>query len=244
MYQFIAMGVSPWSEKARWALDHSGVSYKEIEHTAMAGEPLLRWRARKFTGRVSVPILVGEGARLLDSFDIARFADEHRTRGESLFPKDLCAQIEEWNARSERATFASRAVFTRRCLEDKNALAELLPPFVPGPLRPAMTFLTAQGSRYLLNKYGANSQSTAEHESVLREEYARLRKALAGGEYLHGKLTYADIAMATALQFLMPPPEGTVALGPAARGCATHAEISREFADLGKWRDALYARHR
>ena len=244
MYEFFAMPISPWSEKARWALDHSGLAYKEIEHTAMAGELMLRWRARKLTGRVSAPILIGKDARLLDSFDIARFADEHRTQGEKLFPRDLGAQIEEWNARSERATFAARAVFTARCLESQDALAELLPSWVPGALRPSMTFLTKQGSNFLLNKYGANQTTLAGHVNVLREEYTRLREALGGKDYLLGSFTYADIAMASSLQFLLAPPRGMAAFGEATCACATHPDLSREFADLGEWRDKLYDKHR
>lgn len=245
MFEFIALGLSPWSEKARWALDHSGLEYREKEHMVMLGEPLLRLRLRKFSGRVSVPVLLGKETRLTDSFEIARFADERRTRGQSLFPKEHAAEIEEWNARSERASGAGRALLIERMLGDKEALAEALPPVLPKPVRPAMTALAVQGSRFLRGKYGADKKSVPQHEALLREELTGLRNALGGDDYLlAGKLTYADIAMATALQFVSPPPEGTVEMGPATRRCARHEELTGEFADLARWRDRLYEKHR
>ena len=248
MFDLIALGLSPWSEKARWALDHSGIDYRETEYTPMLGEYWLRWRLRKFSGRVSVPALIGKEIRLTDSFEIARYADEHRTRGERLFPRDLVAQIEEWNARSERATDSTRALLIERMLVDREALSEALPPIIPAALRLSLTALAAQGSRFLRKKYGARGKSLADHENLIRTELIVLRGALAesasGGEYIYDTLTYADIAMAVVLQFLIPPPEGTVVMGPATRRCARHPVLAEEFADLGRWRDQLYARHR
>ncbi|MCB0219527.1 MAG: glutathione S-transferase [Chrysiogenetes bacterium] len=244
MFDLIALGLSPWSEKARWALDHSGIDYRESEYTPMLGEYWLRWRLRKFSGRVSVPALIGKEVRLTDSFEIARFADEHRTRGERLFPHELIAQIEEWNARSERATDSTRALLIERMLGDREALSEALPPMIPAPIRLSLTALAAQGSRFLRRKYRAREKSPTDHENLIRTELTVLRGALDGGDYIYDTLSYADIAMAVVLQFLIPPPEGSVAMGPATRRCARHPVLAEEFADLGRWRDRLYQRHR
>jgi glutathione S-transferase len=50
----VGEGFSPWTEKARWALDHHGIRYRCEEYVPLAGEPWLRLRARRFHGRISV----------------------------------------------------------------------------------------------------------------------------------------------------------------------------------------------
>ena len=40
------VGYSPWTERARWALDHHRIAYRYREHLPMLGEPMLRRRAR------------------------------------------------------------------------------------------------------------------------------------------------------------------------------------------------------
>ena len=40
------LSLSPWTERARWALDHHGVAYDYHEHVPMLGEVLLRMKAR------------------------------------------------------------------------------------------------------------------------------------------------------------------------------------------------------
>jgi glutathione S-transferase len=59
-----------------------------------------------------------------------------------------------------------------------------------------------------------------------------------------GAFSFADIAMATALQLTVPVADGYVALGPATRAAWADDALAAEFADLVAWRDALYARHR
>jgi glutathione S-transferase len=66
---------SPWTEKARWALDHHRLEYRYREHVPLLGEALLRVRADRLTGRVSVPLLITDTGPILDSFAIAQHAD-------------------------------------------------------------------------------------------------------------------------------------------------------------------------
>ena len=69
---------SPWSLRARWALDHHGVDYRYREHTPLLGEWGLRFRSRKRVGSgpVTVPLLVLPERAIDDSFEIMCFADE------------------------------------------------------------------------------------------------------------------------------------------------------------------------
>ena len=71
-----------------------------------------------------------------------------------------------------------------------------------------------------------------------------LRAALDGREHLLDAFSFADITMATSLQFILPVDDRYIALGPATRDAWTHPTLASEYADLLAWRDRLYARHR
>lgn len=68
---FISLDYSPWSEKARWALDWSGPSYENKAYLSMIGTPWLRYKTKTLAGPVSVPVLLDGKVILTDSFDIA-----------------------------------------------------------------------------------------------------------------------------------------------------------------------------
>lgn len=86
MLEFTAIPFSPWSEKARWALDHHGCDYHEIHHAPVVGEWRLRAQMRRPFGRLTVPVLRDGDRWLTDSFDIARHADAIG-HGTTLFPR-------------------------------------------------------------------------------------------------------------------------------------------------------------
>src|SRR4029078_4031004 len=100
---------SPWTEKARWALDHHSVSYRYHEHTPLMGELVLRFRARSRPSGVtaSVPLLVDGSDVLTSSLAIARHVDKGG-RGESLFPPEIDAEIVHWADLSDQIIGAAR----------------------------------------------------------------------------------------------------------------------------------------
>src|SRR5687768_11246992 len=102
MRRLIGLSYSPWTEKARWSLDHHGLEYHYREHTILLGSPRLRLQSRRFTGRVTVPALLDEGRVFGDSHEIARRADEVGS-GPTLFPSQEVEEIFRWNLLSERA---------------------------------------------------------------------------------------------------------------------------------------------
>jgi glutathione S-transferase len=82
-----SLSYSPWSDQARWALDHCEVEYQRRAYQPLLGEPALRWKLRRLRGPVSVPILELSDRVLTESFDIAQYADRHAAREElRLFP--------------------------------------------------------------------------------------------------------------------------------------------------------------
>ena len=241
MRRLIGLSYSPWSLKARWALDHAGVDYRWIEYTPMLGEPLLRLRLRR--RRVSVPVLINTAGVFTDSYDIARHA-EAQTRGPSLFPAEKLDEISRWNQLSEDVCAAGRALTTRRVASDPSALVENLPAPVPRRLRRALRPVAKAGAGFLARKYRLRGTPDADALETLALGMEALRDALHDGRaYLLGPLTYADLAMAVALQFVQPVADRFVHLGPASRRCWTQADLAAAYPDVIAWRDQIFERH-
>ena len=84
--RLITMPHSHYVEKARWALDRTGVAYREEPHI-----PLLhRWATGRHGGG-SVPVLVHAGGSITDSTPIMQFADE-ACGGAVLYPREPAAR--------------------------------------------------------------------------------------------------------------------------------------------------------
>lgn len=227
---------SPWSERARWALDHHRVVYAKRLHKPMVGEPALRLATRRPIGRVSVPTLIDGGRVFDDSFTIAEHA-ERIGRGAPLFPAALHGEIRTWNAISEAALAAGRAASLRRALSSPSALEEGLEGVVPGPLRPYMRGVAKSAIIFLERKYHTEQAATR----ALSEGLDRLRRALEvnGGTVL-AQRTYADYTMAVVLQFVAPVANTHLAIGDGTRAVLGDPELAARYADLVAWRDALY----
>jgi glutathione S-transferase len=236
-----AMGYSPYSEKARWALDHHKVPYVWGEHVPMLGELLLRARSGRWKGKVSVPLAVDGDTVLRDSLAIAKYADRNGSGSPLFLDHDA---VEPWNAASDAAIGAGRALLLRRLLEDREALRESLPPWVPGVFRGVLTPIAASGTRFLAHKHGARAVADAEAFTTMRTVLAKLRVALKGGAHLLDGFSYADIAMAVVLQMVSPVDDAYIAIGPSRRRAWTEPALAKEYADLVEWRDALYASRR
>lgn len=242
--RLVALSFSPWSEKARWALDHHSVSYREIEHVPLFGEPLLRLRARTLRGRVTVPLLVDGGEVFMDSWNIARYA-ERVGKGTPLFVDDPHQSIETWNKRSDMVLSSGRALLLRRVIRKPEALQEALPPFMPQRLRPRLRFASKLGAVYLSFKYETQALDPATHRARIERGLVALRAALQGPDgYLLGSFSYADIAMAVALQVIEPVSDQYLRIGPHTRLCWTDPDFAEDFSDLLAWRDRIYAKHR
>jgi glutathione S-transferase len=249
MNVLLGLPYSPWTEKARFALDARRVPYTFRHYQPLLGEPALRVKLRRFRGRVTVPVLTADDGRVLgDSMDIARWGDA-RGEGPRLFPAGQDAAIERFVALSERALAAGRARSLTRMLADEEALAEVLPPKLraaPGALRVAR-FGIARTRR----KYGGDRAADEAHLLALTAALDEIRAALAaapapeGGapRGLLGALSFADIAVAQALVSAEPPSSG-IKMGPASRRSFVEPGLKEKYADLVAWRDDLYRAYR
>jgi glutathione S-transferase len=93
-----------------------------------------------------------------------------------------------------------------------------------------------------MRTYATSADQEAHHESVVRQALDTLRAALAGGRdhLVADRLSFADIAMAVSLQFILPVSDQYIELGPATRAAWTHPALAADHGDLLAWRDRLY----
>jgi glutathione S-transferase len=241
--QLVVLHVSPWSERARWALDHHGIAFREIQHAPFLGERKLRKLVGPGPARATVPVLVDGEQVITQSWDIAAHADAIGN-GAKLLPADRVAEIRAWVDELDAASNHGRALVIRGMLASSAALDEGLPPEVPGFMRPLLRPITRYGTRWFARKYALDLDAKGEHLQVLRSVLDRVRARLGGGRYLFGSFGYADIASASFLQAVVPVDDRWLRLGPATRAVWTQPELAADYDDLVRWRDQLYRDHR
>jgi glutathione S-transferase len=248
-----SLHVSSWSERARWALDHHRLPYQTVEHVPMLGERRLRRLMRRGApgggdGKATVPLLVAGDVVVMESWNIARHADRFG-KAAALIPSDREAAIGEWSELGDRMNRSLRALILRAMLSSPAALDESAAGIAPRLLRPLLRPIARVGVRYLARKHGlASEDDEARHEGLLVPMLDRLRGALAalpaGSPYLLGQFSYADVAMASSLQGILPVDDRFFSLPPATREVWTRASLASAYADLLAWRDRLYQDHR
>jgi len=244
--ELLQLAYSPWSERARWALDAEGIRYRKKAYLPMIGEPALRVRLRRATGPVSVPVLFTDGGAVEGSWDIACHAAAHggRDADASILPPALRADIAVWQANGEVLTAAGRSLLLLSLVGNVPALRES----VPRPLRalgPIADLLAVRAATFIREKYEPARFSSESALAGMRTALRALRAAIGKNEFVvGGRFTYADIAMATSLQVVVPVSEEHIRLGPATREAWTNPALAAEFPDLIAWRDRIYAQHR
>lgn len=237
---FVAAWFSPWSERARFALDHHRIDYREEAYVPMLGEPLLRLRTRVFRGPVTVPVLLHDGRVFRDSVEIARYADR-LGKGTPLFPASAEADVTRYVEIATGIMEASRALSVSRMARDERLQFENLPPSVPAPLRPVFARM---GTRFMTRKYRLDARDLEQDRAMIRRGLEQLRTELRGRDTLLSGFTFADIAVAVSLTLLRPVEHPILPLGPGMRAAFTEPGLAEEFGDLLAWRDKLYAERR
>jgi glutathione S-transferase len=249
--QLVALSYSPWSEKARWALDHHQLAYEEKPYLPIFGEAALRLRARRLRGRISVPALFDGSSVVVGSWEIVHHL-ERRGTGRGLIPFGQEQAVARFSELSERLLAAGRTLVTHRVSLDTEAKRESLPTQIPAAFGGLLRPLADIGIAFLRRKYEFGTAELGACEDELVSGLRSLRAALsARGDSKDGEPTtllqgfsYADIAMALALQFVAPVDDRYLTLGPASRRCWSQPRLLEQFGDLVSWRDAIYATHR
>ena len=242
--RLIALRVSPWSERAKWALEHHRLPYQNIEHAPFIGERRLRRLVGADKKRATVPVLLTGEQVLCESWEIACYADREGA-GTRLIPPEREAEVRKWNTLADETMEAGRALVGAALLASPAAIDEGLPPQVPGWLRPLLRPIGTYGVKWFARKYGLHRMEAGAQRAKLRSTLEVLRAAVAPDRpYLLGSFSYADIVMATCLQGVLPVADRYIELGPSTRKVWTCAELAAEFSDVLAWRERLYAQHR
>jgi glutathione S-transferase len=242
--RLVSLHISPWSERARWALDHHRIVYEKIEHVPLLGERRLRRLVGGRKKRATVPVLLAGEQVLTESWDIALYADRVG-QGSKLVPPGREGEVRKWNDLADEAMANGRALVLAASLASPGALEEGLPPNVPRWLRQLLRPMARQGMKWFARKYGLRLEDTAAPLAAVRSALEALRGAVSKeSPYLLGSFSYADIVMATLLQGVSPVDGRYIRLGPATRRAWTRDDLVREFPELIVWRDQLYERHR
>lgn len=237
MNTFYSIAYSPWSERARWALQAAQIPFQNVAFVPTVTDARLRLALRRPLGRLTVPVLFVDGGPALDdSLDIARWASQ---QAPERLPFGQQTQA-LWQTAS-RLLEASRIRTTWRALDDEALLRANL----PTPLRKAGPLGLRVGklvARKLLKKYPAGSREAC--LDTMRQCLQELRPAVEGKKTIEGQFSVADIAVATSLAMVQPAPGRWARLSDTARRGWTEPALAQEFAELLAWRDQLYRDHR
>lgn len=232
----VTIAYSPWSRRAKHALDAMGVDYALRAYVPTLSEPRLRLDLRRPFGKVTLPVLLrADGPPICDSLDIVRWAAARSDRP-VITPANE-AEVVRWSAMSDRLMEAGRIRTARRVLADPAAQTASLPAPLR-PLGPAGRLLARDAARRLLRKYGEDSSDDA-LLAAMRAVLDEARATLDGRETLLDRPSYADHCLAWALVFVRPHERQRIA--PAAARCWTEPELAERYADLLAWRDRVLA---
>jgi glutathione S-transferase len=241
--KLVSLNVSPWSERAKWALDHHGLAYEVVEYMPVVGEGRLRRLVGPGKPRATVPVLLADAEVLSDSWDIAVYADREG-KGDKLIPPEHEATVRTWAALADEAANAARAMVLAGILASGAALDEQGPPYVPAWLRPVLRPIARKLTMAFVRKYDLRLEDGEAQTRVVRAALDRLRSALAGSPHLLGSFSYADIVMVGLIQNVLPVADRFLKIGPATRAVWTQPALAAEYADLVAWRDGLYESQR
>lgn len=239
----VVLRYSPWSERARWALDHHGLRYELVRHEPFIGERRLRRLVGNKKERPTVPVLVTPEGMLTESWDIVEYADRVGS-GKKLIPPEHEAAIRELTAVANDAMASGRALVVKAMLESNEALDDSLPSSIPRWLRPLFRPFTRYGTAWFGRKYALDLTDTETPHRAVRRALEQFRARLGTGPYFFGSFSYADIVVCSVLQGIRPPLSEHVRLRPGTRAAFTQPELAAEFEDLLTWRDSLYRSER
>lgn len=199
-YRLITIPVSHYCEKARWALDRVGATYREDPHP-----PIFHYRTtRGAGGGRTVPVLVTDLGVFSDSTDILEFLDSRHANGWRPYPGDA-QQRQEVETLEElfdtKLGPHTRRVAYHHLLPQKRLFLDSVLRGVGGwegalfPMaRPSVCWLMRRGMKI-------TAESSERSLGFVREVFSNVADRLAGGRpYLVGEtfsaadLTFAALA--------------------------------------------------
>jgi glutathione S-transferase len=242
------IGVSHYSEKARWALDWKGVEHERREAPPPAHMALALWWSRGKT--YTFPVLELDGERILDSTAIIG-ALEAKWPDPPLYPQDPADRRHALDLEDyfdENLGPPVRLFGWHHLRRDPELLGQLTAMNLPGPIRnlgPARAGVNAFASTFANVRFKvADPAAEAAARRAISECLDRLERELSGGEHLVGdSFSVADLTAAALMYPLVLPPEGPGAVTgvPAtAEGFAEELRARPSYA----WVERTFAKYR
>eukprot|EP01025_Chloroclados_australasicus_P060591 TRINITY_DN7792_c0_g2_i1.p1 TRINITY_DN7792_c0_g2~~TRINITY_DN7792_c0_g2_i1.p1 ORF type:complete len:256 (+),score=20.52 TRINITY_DN7792_c0_g2_i1:138-905(+) len=240
--------VSPWSARARWALEVNGVKYKRVVYTPLLSEFSLRLKLGDYFGKVSVPIMFisthNEKKVLRDSFEIALWGNQNRAEGtRDLFPSDCIEQIREWSKLADDILNYGRIQSFEKVKKDPNALKEQTPDGFKwtGTSGAWMTGCIVSLLQGKYSEAGGGPERQKAYSALLKAQTtlnSKQNKFLIGDSF-----SYADIVITVATYLVKPPQSQFYTIGQATSACCVLEDLAEEFSDIILWRDDILQKY-
>lgn len=242
------IGVSHFSEKARWALDHKRAEHVRRSPPPGVHIPVALWLTRGES--YTFPVLSLEGRGIGDSTAVLA-AIEARFPEPPLYPADperrrRALELEDFF--DEELGPYSRLLAFHELIGEPEIFAELASRMLPGPLGRAKRLTGAYARAFTSLRYGASSEeATASARAKILAALERLEAELAAGdgEFLVGEeLSVADITAASLFYPVIAPPGS-----PLPPDQPRPPALERFRASIGerpglRWVERTYRRHR
>jgi glutathione S-transferase len=206
----ITIPISHFCEKARWALERSGVPYRERAHLQV----FHRVAVRRAGGNGTAPVLVWDGRVLAESADILEAVSAQAPPELQLFPDDRRAAEE---VRALELDFDTRLGPEGRLwmYYEMRGRGDLARDYgctgVPGWQRRLLPLFYPVAVRIIDRALGVEPETAARAEATVSATFDEVAERLADGRpYLCGeRFTAADLTFAAlAASVLMPPEYG------------------------------------
>jgi glutathione S-transferase len=209
----ITIPISHYCEKARWALDRAGISYRERAHL----QALHTIATRRAGGGRTAPVLVCGERVLADSADILAHADAQAPPDRRLYPHDprLAAEVRALERDfDERLGPASRLWMYDSLRGRRDIAIAYATTGVPAWQRRALPYLFPLMMRFIDRYLDITPATVAASEREVRAAFASVAQRLSDGRpYLMGdNFTAADLTFAALAAAVLMPAEYSVPL--------------------------------
>jgi glutathione S-transferase len=226
----ITIPISHYCEKARWALDRTGVAYRERAHLQI----FHRVAVRRAGGGTTAPVFVRGGRVFAESAEIVAAADAEAPAERRLFPDDAAVAEE---ARALQSDFDARlGPHGRRWMYNglrgrRDIALAYACTGVPAWQRRALPVVYPVAARTIDRVLDITPAGAAESEAIVHTVFDEVAARLGDGRpYLCGeRFTAADLSFAALAAPVLMPPEYGVPLPTPEELPPTMAATVREF---------------
>jgi glutathione S-transferase len=205
--RLLTIPISHYCEKARWALDRTGIRYREERHV----QGLHRIAVRRAGGGATVPVLVTGDGVLADSADILDWVEERTPAEARLFPDDpaerervraLCSRLDERLGPSGR-----RLIYVHILREDRATMLDFNNRGVPAWEDHAIRRAWPLAERFLGHALGIRPGVEVADEAEVWGEFDHVAGLLSNGRrYLSGdRFGAADLTFAALAASVLAP---------------------------------------